>query len=348
MTSSLANPAHREFVHRFVDWKLVDRRRTEYPAIGRAFDLNTLQKGREQPPYFCHYMAWRLGTWESEDLFARFNELLLHAESLPNWKHERPLLVSPEFADFWSLLWQLQVAEYLATIGSEVQWAKSGPDLSVVVDNERWFVECFTPRKSFGLLLFLTELLERIDSAVRSEYDLCMPLQLPFGAERVDFLDTVFAPFLNPSYITKAKTDARERYPVVLYDHPDSSLRIYVEGEGVDPYAPEVIPNRTGSPEGYLKVALQEAANAKRNSNNLDRHRPNLVAVNYLLSIDFQLAESLRRTPSRLLDFEIDPAIDALAISVVGINERLTRETLKVVYGSHAGLHKIGELEVIA
>jgi hypothetical protein len=348
MMSSLASPAHRQLVRRFVDWQLIERRLSKYPAIGRAFDLNTLRGGREKPPYYCHYMAWRLGTWETEGLFTRLEELLLQAESLPNWKYERPLLVSPEFADFWSLVWQLQVAEYLVRIGSEVQWAKSGPDLSVVMSDERWFVECYTYRKSFGLLAFLTELLERIDPAIRADYDLCAPFQLPHGSDWVEFLDTALTPFLNPSYLADVKDAANKRHPVVLYTHPSSSLRVYVEGDDVDAYAPGAVPNRVGSPEGYLKVALREAANAKRTSNALREHRPNVVAVNLVLSTDYQLADGLRRTAGRSLDLEVSPNIDALAVSVVGINERLTREALKVVHGSHLGLRRIGELAVVA
>jgi hypothetical protein len=348
IAGSLANPAHRQVVGQFVDWELIERRRSEYPAIGRAFDRESLKDGFEQPPSYCHYMAWRLGTCKTEGPFVRLEELLLHAESLPNWRHERPLLVSPEFADYWSLVWQLQVAEYLVTVGSEVQWARSGPDLSVLVGDERWFVECYTPRKSFGLLEFLMKLLRSIDSAICSRYDLCMPFQLPHGTDRERFLDTLFAPFLNPSYVTDAKNAARKKYPVVLYRHPDSSLRVYVKGDDVDAYDPGVIPKSVGSPEGYLKVALREAAKAKRESNALERHRPNLVAVNYLLSADYQLARSLRRPADSLLDFEVDPTIDAVAISVVGIDERLTREKLKVLRSSHSGVYRIGELEIVA
>jgi hypothetical protein len=335
-------------VRRFVDWELIDRRLSEYPAIGRAFDLDTLMGGSEKPPYYCHYMAWRLGTWESASLFARLEELLLHAESLPNWKYERPLLVSPDFADFWSLVWQLQVAEYLATIGSEVRWAKAGPDLSVVVSGERWFVECYAPRKSFGLLQFLEDLFERIDPAICIDYDLCMSFQLPNDSERVEFLGSVIAPFLTPAFLTEAKKAATKQYPVVLYEHPSSSLRVYINGDDINAHTSGVVPNTVGSPEGYIKVALREAANAKRKSNSLDRHRPNLVAVNFLLSRDYQLATSLRRTTRRPLNLEVDPAIDALAVSVVGIDKRLTKESLEVVHGSHAGLDRIGEMVNVA
>ena len=122
--TSLLSPAHRQLVEEFVDWEFVVRRRLEYPAIGRAYDLDTLKGGSVRSPYYCHYMAWRLGTWEGEAQFARLEELFRLAESLPDWKHERPLLVSSEFADFWSLVWQLQVAEYLITIGSDVRWSR--------------------------------------------------------------------------------------------------------------------------------------------------------------------------------------------------------------------------------
>lgn len=348
MTSSLLHPAHRELVHQFVDWELIGRRHSEYPAIGRAFDLATLKSGSEKPPYYCHYMAWRLGIWKGVGLLERLEELLLQAESLPNWKHERPLLTSHEFADFWSLVWQLQVAEYLVTIGSDVRWAKDGPDLSVVVNDERWFVECYTLRKSFGLLRFLEELLERIDPALRINYDQCMKFQLPNNSKREEFLNDVIAPFLTPTYLAEAKSAATKKYPVVLFEHSSSSLRVYVEGDDVDVYTPGVIPNRVGKPEDYLKVALREAASAKRESNKLDRHKPNLVAVNYLLSTDYQLATSLRRTDRSSLGLEVDPAIDALAVSVVGVDERLTKKALEVVHGSHASLYRIGELVNVA
>jgi hypothetical protein len=175
-----------------------------------------------------------------------------------------------------------------------------------------------------------------------------MPFQLPRDSERDEFLDSIFTSFLTPAHLADAKNSAKRKYPVVLYAHPSSSLKVYLEGDDDDAYTSGVIPSTAGSPEGYLKVALQEAANAKRKSNALDGHRPNLVAVNYLLSTDYQFATSLRRTVSTVLDVDIGPAIDALAISVVGIDQRLTKQAFQVVRGSHGGLSQIGELVDVA
>ena len=329
MTTTLEQkPAQCELVHRLIDWERVRYRCECYPAIGRAFPLEMLKKGCESPPYYCHCMAWRLGTWTDESLFQRLEELFCCAEKLPNWKHEKSLLSDTDFATFWSLVWQLQVAEHICEVGEDVCWAESGPDLSVTVDKERWYVECYTYRKSFGLLEFLNELLKKLDPAVVTEYDRCLPFQLPQDSDRTHFLEEILLPFLDPTYLAKHKKAAEQKYPVVLYKHPCSSLYVYVEGSDGNAYSPGIVPNEVGNPEYYLKVVLKEAVRAKRNSNDLKRCHPNLLAVNYLLSTDYQLARSLRVTPPLP---ENDPNIDVLAVSAVGIDERLTREKLEVV-----------------
>ena len=323
-------PAQRELVHRLIDWNRIRSRHERYPAIRQAFPLETMKKGCESPPYYCHYMAWCLGAWpqESEFLVRRLEELLRVAEILPGWEYEKSLLSDTDFAVFWSLVWQLQVAEYLREVGEDVCWARSGPDLSVKTSGERWFVECYTYRKSFGILSFLEELLLRIDPTIRSKYNRCLPFSLPSGRARERLLHEVLMPFLDPGYLAKHKEDAGREYPVILYKDPDSSLHVYVEGSDADAYIPGRIPKEAGDPESYLKIALREAVRAKRNSNDLARHHPNLVAVNHLLSTDYRLAESSRRTSSLA---EIDSNIDVLTVSSVGIDERLTREKLEVV-----------------
>ena len=342
MTTLGHEPAQRQLVHRLIGWERVTSRLERYPAIGRAFPLETLKRGCESPPYYCHYMAWCLGTWPNE-LVERLEELLRCAEDLPNWEHEKSLLSDTDFAVFWSLVWQLQVAEYLREIGKDVSWAKSGPDLSVKIGGERWFVECYTYRKSFGLLNFLEELLQRLDPAVCTKYSRCLPFSLPSGRDRELFLDEVLSPFLDPAYLANAKERAEQEYPVVLYRHPESSLCVCVEGSG--DYMPDN--NVVGHPESYLNVALKEALRAKRDSNDLKNHHPNLLAVNYLLSTDYQLAESSRGTPPLP---ENDPDIDVLTVSAVGIDERLTRVKLEVVVGggslhvNHKNLKRIARV----
>ena len=223
MTTPPHNPTQRQFVHRLINWERVESRLKCYPAIGRAFPVETLTKHCESPPYYCHYMSWRLGTWEDECNFQRLEEMLRCAEQLPDWKHERSLLVSTDFADFWSLIWQLQVAEHLCEVGTDVRWAKSGPDLSVKVGNKRWYVECYVPRKSFGLLRFLEELLQKLDPDVRTSYDMCLPFQLPQNADRNRFLDTILSPFRDCTYLEKAKEAAKKEWPVVLHEDKDLS-----------------------------------------------------------------------------------------------------------------------------
>ena len=129
MTTPQHEPAQRQLVHQLIDWERVRYRLERYPAIGRAFPLTTLKERCEKPPYYCHYMAFRLDTWCDESQFQRLEELLSCAVSLTNWKHEKSLLYSADYAEFWSLVWQLQVAEHLCQVGTDVSWAKSGPDL---------------------------------------------------------------------------------------------------------------------------------------------------------------------------------------------------------------------------
>ena len=331
--NSQHGPAQRQLVHQLIDWKRVEDRCKRYPALGRAFPVPILKSRSKSPPYYCHYMAWRLGTFNDESLVKHWEELFRCAESLPEWKQEQSLLHSAEFSDFWSLVWQLQVAEYLCKIGKDVRWAKSGPDLSVEIGGERWFVECYTYRKSFGVQLFLEELLLRIDENIRVYYDKCLPFRLPQNSDRTQFLDEILRPFLDPAYLANHKADAEREYPVVLYKDLNSSLYIYVERRN-STYNPCIIPRKTGDPEQYLEVALREAVEAKSgSSNDLPNHHPNLVAVNYLLSTGYQMATSLR--PGSLgATAGNNSHIDALAVSAVGIDEQLTREKLRVIFRS--------------
>ena len=335
MTIPPNNPAQRQLVHNLIDWDQIKSRLKRYPAIKRAFPIAILEERRESPPYFCHYMSWRLGTYNDESTLERLEELLRCAEDLPNWKFERNMLTTGEFADFWSLVWQLQFAEYLCTVGSDVRWDKSGPDLSVQFGNKRLYVECYLPRKSFGLLKFIDELLTKLDPAVRVQYDLCLRFSLPQDTSRNKFLDKILKRFLDSSYLAKAKEDAKERYPVILYqgqeDTHKNSLCIYVEGENANAYVPGIVPNRVGEPKSYIEFVLKEAVSNKSGSNALEEHHPNLLAVNFLLSEDYQLACSLLKRTQSLCLPEIGPTIDALAVSVVGIDERLTKEKLMTV-----------------
>lgn len=321
--------AQRRLVARFIDWNLVEQRSQNFPSIGRAFSTSVLRRGDSGPPYYCHFMAWPLGTWRDEALIQRLDELLALAEDLPNWRAERSLLGSTDFADFWSLVWQLQVAEYLSTIGREVQWRGEGPDLSVEIDGERWFIECYCYRKSFGLYLFVEELLQRIDPAICVSYDLCLPFTLPTDNARSGFLDTILSPFQDPHLLEDAKARAAEAYPVVLHRH-DSGLIIYLDGDNPAQYEPGIVPNRAGDPQRYLAEAVEQALAQKRGSNSLGTHHPNLVLANLALSADIQLAlHRAERLGLQLPAPDLGPHIDSFAVAIAGIDEVLGRSAFR-------------------
>lgn len=267
-------------------------------------------------------------------MFRRLEELLCCANQLPNWKNEsRSFLNTAEIADFWALVWQLQVAEHLCEVGRDVRWDKSGdnarsPDLSAVVRGKRWYVECYVYRKSFDLTLFLEELLMNVDPQLRLRYTQCLPLSLPKGRDRARFLDEVVRRVQQPGVLASAKERARTEWPQVLYCDRNSSLEVHVNGDDIDAYVASN--NAVGPPARYLKTALREAVYSKKESNALSDHRPNCLAVNYALSTDFQLALSVRGW-DEIERPELGPNLDALAVGTVGIDEQLSAKKLSAV-----------------
>jgi len=320
-------PSQKVLVERFISWPKVKERLARYEAIARAFPLPLLERHRESPPYFCHYMAWRLGTWVNEALFVRLEELLRHAEGLPDWDHERSLLESAEYSDYWSLMWQLQIAEHLTAVGTDVRWSRGGPDLSAMINDNRLYVECYVYRKSFGIALFLEDVLHMLGDDIKFDHDYCLPFALPAGADTTVFLDRAMAPFLDPALLTRLREEARRRYPV-LVSNPASTLVIYVDGDDTDAYDPTIHQGGTGDPDTHIRVILKEAVNAKAQSNRLASHRPNLVAVNFLVSAGAQLAFHLREIQPTV---ELPEPIDAVAIGAVGIDARLQRSDLLLI-----------------
>ena len=39
--------------------------------------MEMLREHEEKSPYYCHYMSWRLGTWEDELFFFAFRNIAL-------------------------------------------------------------------------------------------------------------------------------------------------------------------------------------------------------------------------------------------------------------------------------
>lgn len=324
-------PAQQQLVSSLLDWGLVQKRLARYPAIAESFPTERLKKRELKAPYFCHYMAWPLGTWQSEELFQRLDQLLEYAQSLPNWARERGILSDGEFGAFYALVWQLQVAELLGQIGSNVQWNGSGPDLQVTVDGRRLFVECYTYRKSFSDEIYLEEVLSKLGRGFRVDRQLFRPFSL--SSDKSAEFSRLLSPLLNNCERARLLREAESCYPLVVSTSTDRKVTVYVEGESPEAYTPGVLPQAHGCPDSYLDVALKEGLSAKAKSNDLAGHRPNLVLVNYALSRDVQVAPSLSRTALSLtLEADLGDGLDAVVFSTAGIDAVLTPSALQLAY----------------
>lgn len=267
-------------------------------------------------------MTLRLGAFSNEGLFQRMNQLLLTAESLDNWNHETAIR-DGDYGNFWSLMWQLQVAEYFVHLGAKVSWLASGPDLRVLLNGRESFVECYVYRKAFQHICFLQDLLFAVDHRINVDYNLCLPLGLS------DYeLDELVAPLTQPNALADFEERAAEQYPVVVGRSKSGSVTVWFSGDNTDKYQPNVVSSSLGDPEQYLRVAYGEMVKAKDGqTNKLRDHRPNTVFVNALLSKDFQLAGSMRNL-NALSQMPLPDGVDCVVVAVLGVDETLTEEKL--------------------
>ena len=311
----------RHFVHQLINWELVRFRLGRYPEIDSAFPESKLKEWSDKPPFYCHYMAWRLGTWKTEGHFVNLESLLRQARKLRNWENERPLLTNGEYGTFWSLVWQMQVAARLREVGDDVRWGGpcGGPDLSVRIDGQRWFVECCSVQKSYGLLGFLQDCLSKVlGVSVQCDYTHFAQMSLPKGSNIGGFLDSHLTPFCCPAY----RDRAQQRYVEVVYDGR-RNIRVLVQDWDEDG---DVSNLAAGSPRNHVATMLREAVNNKKGRNRLSDNRPNVLAVNLLLT-DAAGAHFLR--PNIIQEVAPDlsnTGIDVLAASWgTGIDARRAR-----------------------
>ena len=284
--------------------------------------MKVLRAAEENPPYYCHYMAWRLGTWseESEGCLANLDKLLASAAELPNWENEESVLNNGEYATYWSLLWQLQVAAKLQAVGRNVTWGgpDGGPGLSVEVDGRRWYVECYVMRKSYYLLQFLQQCLSKIlRLSVQGDYPLFSRMSLP---EPDQFLDDKLEPYCDASRREKA----RAKCVTIVYGD-QRSVEVAEEERKMNEWDDTVERRRRsrgwGSPEQHVTTMLKEAVSNKQDSNSLcDRH-PNVLAVNLLLT-NAEAAEYHDRDGKMIAGCapELPDALDVLAVANCGID----------------------------
>jgi len=315
--------SYQQFVQETIDWTRVRQRLSRFSHIGVAFPEATLRRFAAEPPFYCHYMSWRLGTWSDERPFVLMDEMLDYAAGLPNWSSEAPFLTNGGFAVYWSLLWQLQVATMFRDVGGRPRWLRSGPDLVVATNEGSFFVECYVYNKSFGTAKFIEELLLRACPTYRIEHDPFLPHRIPSDAAALaDFIDSLLRAVLNRSYTTFSQAAAAEQYPVPVTLPPGSTNAfVYMEGENASSYDPSVHPARAGAPDNYLQTALQEALANKSQRNDLPSKHPNLIAVNFVLSEDWQVAVQLRPDKALVATSDVPAEIDAVFLAACGIQD---------------------------
>ena len=318
--------AQQELVNRFIDWERVQSRLSRFPAIAKHFPENLLRACADKPPYYCHYMTWRLGTQWDERYVENFERMLSGSAQLENWAEEfQSFQRSCDFGEYWSLLWQMQVARFFYTRGASVQWNPKGPDLTVNLHEAPFFVECYTYRKSYSIEDFVWELLRRVHPRLRVERRAYLPFSLPQNADTANFLDELLRPLLDPRFLQHKLSAADQCWPYLLpVPQAVRNFVVYVEGD-INAYDPGVLRNYTGDPESFLKLGLSEAVRNKQKANRLAEHRPNVLAINYLLGSDFYMAQQRQQElQEKMPKVNLDPVLDAiLYTSCTGVDDNL-------------------------
>lgn len=318
--------SHQFFVKKYIDWDIVKYRLDRYPTINKHFNIQLLKQFEEKPPYFCHYMAWRLGTYIDEYIFLNFENLINKASKLKNWDKEfKSFQNSNDHGTFWSLIWQMQVADFFLSCGSNCTWNDPGPDLTVEIKDKVFHVECYTYQKSFSLLIFIEELFRKIDKSIEVDHQSFIRFSLPIKKD--DFLDELFKPFLLHETIIKLHKKSKKQNPVLL-DLPkeSGSLQLFFKSSK-NPYNPGIINNAAGDPELYLKDAINKSIANKENSNKLGekQFRPNLLAINFLVDRDFEYAfKRLKDLSGNLSSNDFGTKLDGLLLTVCGITQSLS------------------------
>ena len=320
------NYLYSQLIHKHINWERIEDRLERYPGVNSCFPVEFLHRFDHDPPYYCHFMAWRLGVWDSEQAFQMLEQLLQGSASLIGWTAEKCRNNSPEYDQFFSLIWELQVANALALqSNSQVQWLPKGPDLLVEYGSEKLYVECYSYRKSFGIEAFLEDILVRVHERIKVQHGPAMVFSLPHNKlELAGFFEELFEPFLDSKSVDPYLEESLHHYPVLLpIPSTATNLCIYVDGTDRSYYDPLVpIPRGVGDTDKYLETAIDEIIRNKQDSNNLKSHHPNLLAASVLLGRDFQMVVSSSQTSNTPLPIpNLSGAIDGLWLNSVSIDE---------------------------
>lgn len=253
-------PAHKTLIDRFMNWDLVRKRLASYENIGKFYTLSNLQACSNKAPFYSHYLAWRLGTWKDEKWFEFFNTLLSNAAKLTGWNKTR-ISQACEFENFWSFLWELQVAQMFSNNKANVEWINSGPDLKVNSSGGQFYVECTMYRKSFGLEDFIADLFAHVDNQLRVRHIPFITFSLPKDKNLEPFLDELCRPLLDEAFLEKKFKEAQEISPIMLPTPKGiENLYIFIENHNAKNFNPHQPWATTGSPENFFKYYRERSS----------------------------------------------------------------------------------------
>ena len=317
----------------------MEQRLRRYPHIADSFPVEVLRTGRDSP-YAVHYLAWCLGVWCKESLFERLDRLLEIASAIPGWDEERKSLTkNPEYGMYFSLVWQLQVAEFMHSQGCRLQWQASGPDLRCVHEDQEFFVECYQPKGAHSVELFIDDILTSVGSDIEVHHDLFHPLKLPQNEASV-LIDRALHHFVDQQALKERREAARLVHTDIVFE--EGGLRIELNGGAEYEGRPD---NAGLDPVEPIRRLLAKAIHAKADKNRLRDNRPNLLAVNTLLT-DAQHEGSFERRIkfAGYPQFDLPDTLDAVAYSPVGINGELAAARFDLASPAPLGhpAHRLG------
>lgn len=319
-------------VRKYISEARLNERLGKYPRI-RHYFAKPIARGRIAP-YYCHPLEWRLGTWASEDEFVLLEDVLGSAEKLPGWGNESGLFQGTDYGEFWNLLWQLKVAEWLVRLGLEARWNNPGPDLEVKVGEKSVWVECYNSVGAYPQFLFLEELLAHIDSALSISYE--PDFSLSTHAASIGYLFEACLAAVEDNLESTRQRVQIGPWPIRLYGN-GAAIEVRLHGRNHDLYDSNLDRSPgTNLAEHYPKV-LQAAIDAKSGKNRLSDRRPNVVAINLAVQEEFQVGSILLRdgrfkTPILTLPADIDGAIWFIS----GINRKVTLDDAQQMWRDEA------------
>ena len=324
--------AHQELIERHLCWDRIEERLELFPAIGVAFPLRTLRAASRRSPYYSHYMTLRLSSWPVEvpffhaPFFERFDILLRGAVGIDGWEREKSIRSDPDYGAFWSLLWQLQVMEWLLGLGAQLRWNGPGPDLTATIAGNAFDVECTVVRGQSAQREYADDLLKLIHPTLRLG-----PARFPNGGSALNIVFDALVKDVERWWPGAQISPPTDPYgtPILELRRPGYSVRS-VPLDGLHPIFPGDHAFVRDDPE-LPSRELRKVISKKEGKNRSSGSRPTVLAVNFLLNHDFQLNLLLQRGSGLGLEPTEWPGVDSILVSTCGIDRPLRESFARFV-----------------